>query len=329
MSDLMSTFITKENQYLETGKKCCSSLKVMLQNEGILGGPHKFEMKYSLKGNNIDIKIEQAGNRKIVLTSLIPAPMNLLWDFYGQLERLLMLFDGRFLNIKEVVFSGEECVDAEYSNYADECKMHRLSYCKTDPAYCNSNHCFLEFDNTLTPELLTKWILLQEQLDIVNQTVLYNIADTGVTHDIKCANLIECLEPVTEIINEYEKFFPNLKPGDRTTTLKMRIDAVISKYGQDIFFQEYMANKERFLQVLVNTRNRIMHIKRNQPQDKYLSGPESILYLVKLCHLYRIVLLSLLGINYDSYKSIVIKSVEQWNSWEETLDKFVYGLTNK
>lgn len=100
---------------------------------------------------------------------------------------------------------------------------------------------------------------------------------------------------MSEIISEYDQFLPSLKPGERTTTLKMCIDAVISKYGADIFSREYTANKDRFLQVLVNTRNRIVHSKRNQPKNKYLSGPESILYLVKLCHLCRMVLLWLLA----------------------------------
>lgn len=86
------------------------------------------------------------------------------------------------------------------------------------------------------------------------------------------------------------------------------------------------ANKERFLQVLVNTRNRIMHIKRNQPKDKYLSGAESILYLVKLCHLYRVVLLSILGIKYSCYKDAVINSVKRLDSWQGVLDDFISGL---
>ena len=106
----------------------------------------------------------------------------------------------------------------------------------------------------------------------------------------------------------------------------MCIDAVISKYGQDIFAEEYGANKGKFLQTLVNTRNRIMHIKRNQPTDKYLSGAESILYLVKLCHLYRTVILSLLGIDYSLYQSAVVKSVGQWNSWNGVLTNFINAL---
>lgn len=37
-----------------------------------------------------------------------------------------------------------------------------------------------------------------------------------------------------------------------------------------------------FLQILVRSRNRIMHIKRNQPCGNYLSGTESILYMTKI-----------------------------------------------
>lgn len=300
----------KEEKFIEDGKKLCSSLKVILRNEGILGGPHSLQMVYTLNDLDISIKIGQTGIRTIILTLSAPAPMSTLWNLYSQLERLLVLIDGRFLSIDKVEFSREGCSETEYAEYTNECIKRRLAYCKTDLTYCYSDHCFLKFEDILTPELLSKWIVLQEELDIVHQVMLYNIADTGATHDVKCANFIECFEPLTEIINEYERFFPTLKPGDRSTTLKMCIDAVISKYGADIFSKEYTVNKDRFLQVLVNTRNRIMHIKRNQLKDNYLSGTESILYLVKLCHLYRVVLLSLLGIDYSRYQDVVIKVCE-------------------
>lgn len=252
--------------------------------------------------------------------------MGNLWGFYTVIERLLMLLDGRFYIIESATFTGDACSETDYTSYAQECLSRRLSYCKTDPAYCYSDHAFLMYDTVLSPELITKWMQLQDELDIVHQVALYNVADTGVTHDVKCANFIECLEPMAEIVGLYDTFFPSLKPGEKTTTLKMCIDAVISKYGQDIFAEEYSANKGRFLQTLVNTRNRIMHIKRNQPTDKYLFGAESILYLVKLCHLYRTVILSLLGINYSQYQSAVVKSVGQWSSWNGVLTNFINAL---
>ena len=315
-----------DNDFNRLGNKKCSSLNIVIKSEGILGGPHSVKFDYDYNGSILHIEIEQFNVRTINLSAASPIMMEHLWSFYTILERLLMLFDGRFYIMKSVTFIGDACSKDEYASYANERLYRRLSYYKTDPAYCYTDHVFLMYDAVLSPELIEKWIQLQSELDIVHQVALYNIADTGITHDVKCAFFIECLEPMTEIIGIYDCFFPSLKPGDRTTTLKMCIDAVISKYGKDIFDEEYSANKDKFLQTFVNTRIRIMHIKRNQPVEKHLSGEESVLYLIKLCHLYRVVILSLLGIDYDQYRCAVVKSVKQWNNWNGTLQKFINGL---
>lgn len=311
-----------DDEFINVGNNLCSSLSVMLKNEIALGGPHSAICDHDFNGNILHIKIEQCRVRTINISSASPVSMINLWDFYTEIERLLMLLDGRFYIIESAVFTGYACSEAYYSSYVQECMSRRLSCCKTDSAYRYPDHRFLMYDIVLSSELISKWMKLQDELDIVNQVVLYNIADTGITHDVKCANFIEGFEPMAEVIGIYDKFFPRLKPGDRTTTLKMCIDAVISKYGQDIFAEEYSVNKDKFLQTLVNTRNRIMHIKRNQPTEKHLSGTESILYLVKLCHLYRVVIFLLLEIDYDKYRPAVVKSVEQWNSWNNVLINF-------
>ena len=315
-----------EEQFNILGNKKCSSLNIVVKNSGILGGPLSTELDYEHKGIVVHIEISQCFKRTVSLSVDTSIKINQLWECYSLLERLLVLFDGRFYFIESVTFAGDDCNEDEYSLYAQECTSRRLSYCKTDPAYCYSEHVFLKFNTVLSSELISRWIQLQNELDIVHQVVLYNIADTGITHDVKCANLIECFESMAEVIGIYDNFFLSLKPGDRTTTLKMCIDAVISKFGQDIFAEEYTINKEKFLQILVSTRVRIMHIKRNQSPEKYLSGEESILYVIKLCHLYRVVLLSLLGIDYSSYRSAVVKSVEQWNMWNGILSNFITTL---
>ena len=315
-----------EAEFKNLGKVKCISITVVVKNSGILGGPYSAETDYEYNGSMLHIEVTQSFARTICISANSPVTMEQLWEAFTLIERLLMVFDGRFYIIDSVLFSGEVSNDADYCSYAKECISRRLSFNRTDSAYCYSDHAFLKYDSVLSPTIISKWVQLQDELDIVHQVALYNIADTGVTHDVKCANFIECLEPMVEIIGLYDCFFPCLKPGDRTTTLKMCIDAVISKYGKDIFAEEYNTNKEKFLQTLVNTRNRIMHIKRNQPVDKYLSGEESILYLVKLCHLYRVVILSLLGIDYAQYQSVVIKSVQQWNEWNGVLNNFIKGL---
>lgn len=316
----------KEAEFYNLGKIKCFSINVVVKNSGILGGPCSSELDYEFHGSILHIEITQGPVRTICISANSPVAMEQLWEAFSLIERLLMVLDGRFYIIDTVAFSGDISNEADYFSYAQECIARRLSYCNTDLAYCYSDHVFLKYDTVLSSTLISKWVQLQDELDIVHQVVLYNIADTGVTHDVKCANFIECLEPMTEIIGIYENFFPTLKPGDRNTTLKMCIDAVISKYGKDIFSKEYDTSKEKFLQILVNTRNRIMHIKRNQPIEKYLSGSESILYLVKLCHLYRVVILSLLGIDYAQYQPVVIKSVQKWNEWNGVLNNFIKSL---
>ena len=315
-----------DNIFVNMGNKSCSSLNIVLKNEGVLDGPHSVKFDYDYDGNIIHIEIEQCRVRTINMSVMSQIMMKQLWGVYTIIERLLMLFDGRFYIIESATFAGDTCSEDEYNVYAQECISRRLSYCKTDPIYCYTDHVFLMYDVVVSSEMISKWIELQDELDIVHQVVLYNIADTGITHDVKCANFIECFESLAEIIGIYDSFFPSLKPGDRTTTLKMCVDAVISKYGKDIFAEEYNSNKEKFLQILVNTRNRIMHIKRNQPNDKHLSAAESILYLVKLFHLYRVVLLSILGIDYSHYQSAIAKSIERWNTWNGVMNNFISTL---
>lgn len=49
----------------------------------------------------------------------------------------------------------------------------------------------------------------------------------------------------------------------------------------DIFGAEYQKSSDKFLQILVNSRVGIMHIKRNFSKS-YLSGEESLLYMASL-----------------------------------------------
>ena len=60
----------------------------------------------------------------------------------------------------------------------------------------------------------------------------------------------------------------------------MCLDALIIQYGQEIFSKEIETNYEGFLQVLVNSRVRIMHIKRNQ-KGIYFNGSEPALYMIE------------------------------------------------
>lgn len=74
----------------------------------------------------------------------------------------------------------------------------------------------------------------------------------------------------------------------------------MEKYDPFIFSEELSRNKNGFVQTLVNSRNRIAHIKTKDDRQ-FLDGGESVMYLVKLSFLYRVVLLNLLGVPENQY----------------------------
>ena len=83
----------------------CSSLNIVLKNEGILGGPHSAIFDYDFNGSGLHIGIEQCIVRTINVSADSPIPMSNLWGFYTIMERLLMLLDGRFYIIESATFT--------------------------------------------------------------------------------------------------------------------------------------------------------------------------------------------------------------------------------
>lgn len=96
--------------------------------------------------------------------------------------------------------------------------------------------------------------------------------------------------------------------------LGLDLKYIISHYGQEIFRGEYQKDLEGFVQILVNSRNRIAHIKSKQNR-KFLNGDESVLYLHKLSLMYRIILLDLLDIPLNRYKERLSNRIETINCW--------------
>ena len=90
--------------------------------------------------------------------------------------------------------------------------------------------------------------------------------------------LIHLAETLVEVLKVYTNSFQKLKPGNGTS-LRACVKALIKEYGEDIFEKEMEANEKEFLSTVINSRVRIMHIKRNQ-KIKYFNGNESVLYIL-------------------------------------------------
>ncbi len=308
---------------MEKLAKCKVLIGTYINDNIILGGPHVAEIE--THDNKFFIKIEQCGYRKISIKALEETSVFELYGVFTKIERLLMIFDGQFLNLENLEFTDSSDTEKSMLKSVGNNLMHqRLSYFKSSDLVSYKVEKLLEFEEVLNSDLYDKWEQLLEELDIAHQMYLYAMGDTKITVDVKCAFLIELAETLVEVLKVYTNSFQKLKPGNGTS-LKACVKALIEEYGKDIFEREMEANEKEFLSTVINSRVRIMHIKRNQ-KIKYFDGNESVLYILKLSLLYRRILLEILGVEKQVYVDKLRKCVSRLNRWNDTLDKFLLRL---
>ena len=292
----------------------------------LLGGPHIVEFD-TTDEQKFHIKIEQCGFRMIAITSDRDTSAFDLYAILTRIERLLMLLEGVFIPLSELKLSESDTAnEKQLTSFQNNLIKGRLSYFSSAD-FCNYKvDKLLEFDTILTAELYSKWEQLLVELDLVHQVYLYFLSNSKITVDVKCAFLIELAEPLIEVVKEHTKFFSSLTPGPRGASLKNCLDALITKYGADIFGSELASDYDRFLFAMVNSRVRIMHIKREQ-KGVFFNGNESVLYMLKMNLLYRRIMFEVLGIDEAIYKNSLLKCVSRLDEWNGILKGFLSKLS--
>ena len=277
--------------------------------KGALGGPYQSNVTLA---NGISISVKQCVKRVIELETNAPIPCDSLFITFQNVEKLLMLFDGRFYPIEKLTFSlnGDELTDCS-SKY----EQKRLSY------YSSKDFCqyswlrLLPFQDMFTAKLYEEWCSLLDDLDIVYQSLLYSLSDNKIPVDINFAFLAGLAEPFAELLKEKTFYCKSLTPGERSTTLKMCVDALIMNFGKDIFVNELLSDYANFLNKVVNSRVRIMHIKKKQ--DNYFDGKECIKYSMKFSLLYRKILFEILEIDQCKYDVAIQNATKEIDVWGE------------
>lgn len=297
--------------------------------KGILNVPHEAEFVINNDQRQIAVKVEQNEIRKITLTSEKQLDSQKLYGMFQALENLLMIFDGQFIPISSFNFLDSDSSTEEKLAYHSKLLMsNRLSYFNSADFLQYSDNGFISFSSVLSAELFSKWRGLLNEFYHIHSIILYSLSSIHLPVDVKCAFLIESAEPLVEIIKARTNFFGELKPGERGTSLSMCLDAIIKKYGEDIFDIELKNDFSKFLSILVNSRVNIMHIKKIH-KEPYLNGKESVLYATKLFCLYRRVLFELLGIGYSVYNAKMSEYIRSWDSWANVLNDFLSKKINK
>lgn len=304
----------------------CTCLKASWGRDGIIfGGPK--HVSFCIEGSpKIQVIVEQELKRIITISADSEINASYLHSVFSRVERLLMLFGGSFFPLETLEFTGvTETPDHMLKAYAQHCLIGRLSYFESsDFCKCTVNK-LIDFSDVLSGNLYCIWEDILGELDIVHQVFLYSSSNNGQPVDIKSAFLIELAEPIVEIIKDRKHYFSSLTPRERGTSLKNCLDALICKYGEDVFAAELSTNYDAFLQILVNSRVRIMHIKHAQ-RGYHFDGPESILYSAKMSLLYRKVIFELLGVEENKYVGSLTRCIRYWNQWNDILPKFELKL---
>ena len=282
---------------------------------GFLGSPKHVDFTVCHGEASHKITIDQLCERRITITSLEGYPYKDTLDIYYTLETLLMLFDGQFY---PVVTASENDVEITQSWN----KRALLSYHSADFMIGTGNKLF-DFEMVLDGQLFEKWYTLKEELDLVHKMVLYCLSSVEMPKDMQCAFMVEAFSGICELLHKKKPGFskPSVPKGE--SKLKHYLLAVVNHYGSDIFGIESTISKEKFAQILVNSRNRIANIKSEQDRI-YLHGGESVMYLVKLSLLYRVVLFDLLRISKNLYNDKLtarIQAINEHDIMQEFLKK--------
>ena len=282
---------------------------------GFLGGPKNVDFTVCHRGVSHRITIDQLCERWITISSSDGCLYKDTLDFYYTLETLLMLFDGQFYPVVSAFENNVEITPGWN-------KRTLPSYHSAD-FMIGSGNVLLDYEMVLNDRLLEKWYALREELDLIHKMVLYCLSSVEMPKDMQCAFMVEAFSGICELLHKKKPGFskPSVPKGE--SKLKHYLLAVVNHYGSDIFGIESTISKEKFAQILVNSRNRIAHIKSEQDRI-YLHGGESVMYLVKLSLLYRVVLFDLLGISKNLYNDKLtarIQAINEHDIMQEFLKK--------
>ena len=289
-------------------------------DNGCLRSSSQCQFIFSHEDIEYKITVEQSAVRQITISSSPEktTSRNLLNVFYS-LDTLLMLFDGQFYPVN-VALENNVDITPSFQN--------RIASYKSADFVIGAGNILIDYENILSSQLLKKLIDLREELDLIHNMVLYCLSNVTMPVDMKCAFLTESFLGLSELANEKNVDFSLPTIHKRESKLKKYLTSIIEFYGQDIFNKECEKNKEQFAKIIVDSRNRIAHIKSKQNQ-RYLSGSESVLYLGKLSLLYRVVLFNLLEIPRESYNGKLRMRTDALNQWQGILSNFLQALSDK
>lgn len=291
-------------------------LKIIQTNDnGMFGRPYLNDFEYVYNNTNYRVKIEQNIKREILIGTDKVVKCSELFEMESLIEQLLFVFDGRFYPIESAKMIDKMENPTIYQNKVDGYFDNR------SPIYQSIDICryrlmkLVNFKDIDLSNALLEWARVSDELDIAFNMLLYCLSDIHMPVDCKISSMIEMIKPFGEIMEKSNDSFQIERIGGKNKlTLKTALAAVINTFGTEIFSKEINGDFKEFLDMLVNTRNKISHVKSLQ-NKKCLDGVQCAFYIAKLSLIYRKMIFILIGIDMELYNENIIKAVNAWDKW--------------
>lgn len=296
-------------------KLTAMEFKIIQTNDnGMFGGTYLNDFEYVYNNTNYRVKIEQNIKREILIGTDKVVKCSELFEMESLIEQLLFVFDGRFYPIDSAKMIDKMENPTIYQNKVDGYFDNR------PPIYQSIDICryrlmkLVNFKDIDLSNALLEWARVSDELDIAFNMLLYCLSDIHMPVDCKISSMIEMTKPFGEIMEKNNDSFQIERTGDKNKlTLKTALAAVINTFGTEIFSKEINGNFKEFLDMMVNTRNKISHVK--SLRKKCLDGVQCAFYIAKLSLIYRKIIFILIGIDTELYNENIIKAVNAWDRW--------------
>lgn len=148
---------------------------------GMLGSKEDISVPFNFENSEYTIKISQFGFRTITISANKQQELDSFLSIFYLLEKLLMLMEGEFLEVKEYKIISDEI---ETSKQTKDLFKNRLSLYESADFTRGLHSKFVEYDSILSEKILLSWIKILDELDILHTVVLYSMADTKLPLDM-------------------------------------------------------------------------------------------------------------------------------------------------
>lgn len=299
---------------------------------------NKLEYRVSIKKNHIKISIKANESKRD----------HFLFQKMMEISKLIMLARGEFLTLKSLSFNISKNTNNELKKKAKSYQENLLRLYST----CNYfNSLFYIRCTGSFKSLLTKWIRLHHDIKPTLNLFFYSLSEIGFITDIRLAFIIQAFEPLygylcekkfiesnhtkksfSDTLNKLimsnlqslfnstkneqqkiiSKYIKEAKRNSSESPIKSKIEFLISNFGGQLFSHESKASSY-FIDELRNLRVGIFHASYEVAHN--LNNEEQVKMIMKLSILYRVILLSYLGVN-DHHNDLnfeyLIYAIDNW-----------------